>query len=584
MNRLALPRQLDAQCAKTRGASVSGRRHWVCSALVLWSAFFAISCADGRLLVDLRTDYVPAVEFDQVVVEVDGVRVFEQAAVISDDYVRGVRVLSSEETGDVLVNVTLLLDDAVVQMRRVRAEITSSLGVTVVITRDCGDVACPGDGSLTATECLGGTCVEPECTPETPELCGDALVCDETECAATVTSDCASASCQEGSCLITRDDARCDAGEYCNPDGGCTPLMMSSAPRVQVQTPVWAGEALLVTVSGTERNGVVSVQCARGRAEFGKIDDPMETPLRLSVALDGPTFGTDCVATYKLDGVTLASSDPFTIFKILGSAQIDGDPRVAIIDPSGGPPVPFTTTSLPGGNLQGALAIDREAARIYVAKNMGSAIVVYTLDYDGELLATSPAIASGATSFSPTLLAGVLGGELLALETRDVGRAIVVVDPVTADLEVRAEVAFESLEAGSFRTDPEGDRIFAGVGELGRPVLAAFGRDGAMTIGAERLIASGARDGVIIGLDSMLRLAEWRGFPDGAPEPLEVSMSEVTPRFSPGVLVEDRVMVIGRTSTQDAFLFTDLRSNEQTVVPLEVAWDDAFYGRFAAIP
>lgn len=183
------------------------------------------------LLVDVRTDLVPAVELDRVRTErlapgsADPLEVHEVPAT-EGDFARGVRVaeLSGLARGTHIVHVVLLLRDAVVLDRLVLVTLDATRAVTVVLTRDCRGVTCPEpDDAPTASACLGGRCTDPACTPETPERCPEGPDCAaDADCPAG--ASCAEPVCAGGACLLVARTGGCEAGAWCDPEAGCRPL------------------------------------------------------------------------------------------------------------------------------------------------------------------------------------------------------------------------------------------------------------------------------------------------------------------------------------------------------------------------
>ncbi len=175
--------------------------------------------------VDVRTDYVPVAEFAELEVSLDdGDSIMIHDASFDEDYLMGVRVASLEAVfrGSHTVRARMRAADGRRLAQRVVAiEVDGPQTVTLVFTRDCAGIECPGDGDVAgATECLGGLCVTPECTPENPRACG------ATQC--TADSDCPGASvgctrplCSDGTCFVGTDSAACASSEYCNPEVGC---------------------------------------------------------------------------------------------------------------------------------------------------------------------------------------------------------------------------------------------------------------------------------------------------------------------------------------------------------------------------
>lgn len=186
------------------------------------------------LVVDLRTDFVPGTEFVTVRTELSRerfddtsggvVRRTMEPARAASDFVEGQRVaqFSGVARGASFVRVELLdASDVVVAERTVSLQLDRSFVVTVVIARSCLGVRCPGPSdSSTATECSGGLCVDPRCTPDTPEHCAEPACTNDGECPPA--GGCLRSICGAGGvCLLGRDGARCPDGQECDLDGRC---------------------------------------------------------------------------------------------------------------------------------------------------------------------------------------------------------------------------------------------------------------------------------------------------------------------------------------------------------------------------
>lgn len=109
-----------------------------------------------------------------------------------------------------------LLDAAgqVVAERPTLVEVTGDTAITVLLTRDCREVAC-GDGLA----CHGGRCVDERCSSLDEASCGAGECAADADCAADTT--CAAGTCAAGACLAVADDASCGEGLWCSPDLGC---------------------------------------------------------------------------------------------------------------------------------------------------------------------------------------------------------------------------------------------------------------------------------------------------------------------------------------------------------------------------
>lgn len=181
------------------------------------------------LVVDLKTDYVPGRQFFGVRTEVGDpdlgsiVARDDTFASQSEDFLDGRRIaeLSGLRPGTSAVRVTLL--DArgmVIAERTTIMTLSAHHALTVLITSACEGVSCPGpadDPSFSA--CVGGRCVDPRCSPEAPERCGERQCTSDAQCSSPV--ECAGGACIEGFCFVRVDDARCGPAEQCHPVEGC---------------------------------------------------------------------------------------------------------------------------------------------------------------------------------------------------------------------------------------------------------------------------------------------------------------------------------------------------------------------------
>ncbi|MBO6938115.1 MAG: hypothetical protein JJ863_24315 [Deltaproteobacteria bacterium] len=187
----------------------------------------ACDCSESGLVrVNVRTDYLPDVEFDEVSLSVDDTDFVELVAVDgTQDFVAGVRIAEIPVQGDeAFVRGRLTLDGAVLAQRVVQVRVSSTNAVTLVFTRDCSGVSCPSpSGSSEATQCEDGQCVAPDCSPETPEACEGERCTANADCAAPIGA-CAEARCVDGACFDVAFSERCDDGEGCLPELGCVRL------------------------------------------------------------------------------------------------------------------------------------------------------------------------------------------------------------------------------------------------------------------------------------------------------------------------------------------------------------------------
>jgi hypothetical protein len=210
---------------------------------VLGALALAAGCEPSRdLAVDLRTDLVAGIEFDEVRTALDAQDGPPLEVTDDDAFGRGRRIadFARLREGRHEVHVTLRRRGAEVLRRRVFVRLGASQIINVVMTRDCRGVACPGDGSATASECLGGGCVAPECGG------GEAAACGEPECASDAdcptAAACSAATCVEGACLTVPDSSACPPGEVCSPSRGCaTRTELARPPRIGIDALEYVG-------------------------------------------------------------------------------------------------------------------------------------------------------------------------------------------------------------------------------------------------------------------------------------------------------------------------------------------------------
>ncbi|RLB57422.1 MAG: hypothetical protein DRJ42_00345 [Deltaproteobacteria bacterium] len=200
------------------------------------------SCSDSGLevVVELRTDLVPEIEFDSIETELvpagemapgpgSSARRTETPATRSGDYFVGFRIAEFSDVvpGTYLIAVTALLESEAVAQRVIRVDILANSATRVILTRGCRGAACPGAGDDSdATSCVGGLCASPECVTGREPACPARECGSAGDCSAPAA--CASAACVNGLCLVDLDDTQCPAGERCHPDPmlGCVDATM----------------------------------------------------------------------------------------------------------------------------------------------------------------------------------------------------------------------------------------------------------------------------------------------------------------------------------------------------------------------
>lgn len=195
------------------------------SCLVALGSVLALpACSAGNtraLSVDLRTDYVPGLEFvavrvDALVDRPDGgsttAATQDHAALETDAFVTGLRVADlSLPIGDYHVRARLLAASGAVVAERVsQVHFAGNLAITLVVTRSCRTVVCAAGQA-----CSGGVCVDPMCLAGgcTPQCTSD------TSCRPVAT--CATGRCVSGTCFSSVTAGACASTEWCNPDVGC---------------------------------------------------------------------------------------------------------------------------------------------------------------------------------------------------------------------------------------------------------------------------------------------------------------------------------------------------------------------------
>ncbi len=199
---------------------------------LLWMVVTSCSPGEKELFVELKTDFVPGAEFARartVVRAADGPGASwegDSPAMVDADYIAGQRVaeLSGITPGDLVVRVELFAPDGRQFIERtVRVVFRESSGVTVIITRNCQGVVCPEEASPASyTECLGGSCVSPECMHGDEEACGEPQCADPGDCV--TPASCAAAVCDRGVCFARALLDGCPAGQYCDAAVGCLDL------------------------------------------------------------------------------------------------------------------------------------------------------------------------------------------------------------------------------------------------------------------------------------------------------------------------------------------------------------------------
>lgn len=252
-------------------------------------ASIAIACvlaacepAGGTLVVQVRTDLAPGIELASVRVEIATMPLpttVDTPAAAARDWGRGVRVAELPlARGTYSFRVAAIGPDrATVVQRRVRAEVGGGVRVaTVLLTRDCAGVTCPGAGDdADATECAGGRCVLISCIEENTLSCGDAECGSSAECGPPAEA-CLLAECTaSGTCFAAPDHARCARGEVCVVGDGCVRADVTDGGALDAgQGDAGLGDGGLGDAGGLDASSLdAGAPDAGGAADAGPPDD-----------------------------------------------------------------------------------------------------------------------------------------------------------------------------------------------------------------------------------------------------------------------------------------------------------------------
>ena len=205
------------------------------SALLLLLLLAASGCDSGDALelgVDVKTDFVPGVEFVGVRVELrrrptsGGApdRTATALASRGEAWAVGRRVAEATGLASAEYEVRVALVDAggaEVAVRTTMLNLRGRYVLVVVIARACRGAVCPAPSDpAAATACFAGRCVDPHCSPADPAACGTPVCRSDADCPAPAAA-CAVARCVESGGLAVADDSTCAASEYCAPESGC---------------------------------------------------------------------------------------------------------------------------------------------------------------------------------------------------------------------------------------------------------------------------------------------------------------------------------------------------------------------------
>lgn len=205
-----------------------------------WAALVVLAgCeASSTLVVQVRTDLVPVAQLAAIetILELpDGPEVIRLDATREGGWAAGVRVAERAglEPGTLALEVSALdPDGARIVGRPVRVELRPGVVVaTVLLTRDCGGVVCPGaEDAVDRTACLAGRCVRAGCVEEDAAECGAPGCALAADCPAPAAA-CATAECTPtGACFAAPDHGACGADQACSIVDGCVPACVGDGP------------------------------------------------------------------------------------------------------------------------------------------------------------------------------------------------------------------------------------------------------------------------------------------------------------------------------------------------------------------
>ena len=187
------------------------------------------------MLVELRSDLLAGSEFDRIVVtlmatdDIGGppLRMSESSARVGEEFIEGRRVAELQELppGDYAVRVRLLLGAMEVAERIVIVRARRETGITILISRRCAAINCPGPGDPSQNlSCVAGQCVDPRCTTAGDSYCPPPECATSSDCASPAA--CAPARCADGVCLYAPVPGACDTPSVCDPMVGCVDRSM----------------------------------------------------------------------------------------------------------------------------------------------------------------------------------------------------------------------------------------------------------------------------------------------------------------------------------------------------------------------
>jgi hypothetical protein len=338
--------------------------------------------ATGSLRVHVRTDLAPIAQVIAVRTErFDAIPTAqEQAPRTRRDFVprdktafeqsAEVARYADVRAGDHIVRVRLLGGDGATLLERLAVvEVPPGFPhiVTLVLTRDCRGVMCPGPAdNPTLLACLAGRCVDPACSEENPEACGPGDCTDAAECPAA--ASCSEPRCVTGACLYEERAGACEATEWCNPERGCAPLPDAAdggTPPADAGAPAADAGALSMDAGSPPLDAGAPDGGPVDPATLGPFGPPTEVQELSSAGLeDDPTLTSDMLEIYferePADG---------------GTSDLYVATRVRVLDPFD-PPVPLA--ALNSSARDSAPEISGDGLTLYFSSARGG-----TNDLDG---------------------------------------------------------------------------------------------------------------------------------------------------------------------------------------------------------
>lgn len=395
------------------------------------------ACTTPRdvLLLELRTDYIPGIEFGRVELREDAVvrhiRVVERADV-GRDWTEPTPLAEVELGGGFhRLELALLDGGEIVATRPFAVDIAGRTGVSLVIARSCEDVMCPAAGGApAATACLGGVCVPETCLSGVEAECGFTPECTtDEECP---DSPCAPYVCEApGFCFPAAFE--CGANEYCEVARGCQPIAEADVDAGFDARGPDAGVDSGIIDSGADAGDAGSAMDAGALAPvvswvvgFGA-DIAVQTP-RVVATDDGACFTSASTGTLAIRGTISPHDESYTFgqpqlhlaclrngggapeadYVVVDSREFTTDPIVDCF-PGGACGVAY---SVPGGGVGRVNYATFTPARPNVSVEVGatanSRLLAFTMASDGANVAVNEAtpyssllaFAGGTSGFS----------------------------------------------------------------------------------------------------------------------------------------------------------------------------------------